>query len=465
MNDAPEFDVSPSPGRAPMGGWIFVGAVLLFLIGVQMASYLGRAPRGGPDVAALDGRIRMAYRIRDAMAPLAQGQDRADTVDRKWRDELESVLDEVGPSIADDGAAALLHTIVSYELGREPDADALRKLRAEEGPRRRAGAKAYRSERLSAEVAEELARPFDGSFFVDRIARAHIQEKAGVPDARDALRNPRAGAMLLGATLLLVGAAGLGGILLVVFLAHKAGGRIEPKGHPAGRVDAVAADGLAFRTGLMLTGLFGSQMLLAYPLRATGMEDAKWTMPALFGIGLLLALWILRLPHHGRTFSPAAAGLHRREFGRNCLWGIGAALANIPILIVAALIGTWAFQWLPAPQHPVQLELSSDPSFWSVAAILLSAAVGAPLFEEICFRGTFLPALMQRLRSPAWGMAACGFLFASIHPTGVPAWLALMSIGTMASYVTYLRGSLVPAIVMHAVHNASIVLISTSLLA
>jgi membrane protease YdiL (CAAX protease family) len=47
-------------------------------------------------------------------------------------------------------------------------------------------------------------------------------------------------------------------------------------------------------------------------------------------------------------------------------------------------------------------------------------------------------------------------LFAAIHPQGPILWAGLAAIGVMACFLTHMTGSLVPAMVMHSVHNASV---------
>jgi membrane protease YdiL (CAAX protease family) len=175
-------------------------------------------------------------------------------------------------------------------------------------------------------------------------------------------------------------------------------------------------------------------------------------------------LLLLRAKFNETTMSARAVGLSFKDFGRNIRWGIGAWVACIPILLASAMIGYALFFWMPAPSHPITEELRTSQSGIQVLLLFLAAAVGAPLYEELVFRGTLLPAL-TRLKNNRWfGIILCGLLFAAIHPTGVPAWFALASIGSMAAFVTYQTGSLIPAIVMHAVHNGVLVMATRLLL-
>lgn len=67
------------------------------------------------------------------------------------------------------------------------------------------------------------------------------------------------------------------------------------------------------------------------------------------------------------------------------------------------------------------------------------------------------------MKSPAIGILATSLLFAAIHPTGIPAWLALATTGAFAAITVHQTGSLVPAIVLHGIHNGMIYLMSSGL--
>ncbi|MEA2553045.1 MAG: protease family protein, partial [Fimbriimonadaceae bacterium] len=84
----------------------------------------------------------------------------------------------------------------------------------------------------------------------------------------------------------------------------------------------------------------------------------------------------------------------------------------------------------------------------------VSAAVIAPFWEEIMFRGTILPALSTVLGRPLWGILLSSFMFAAIHPQGVPLWLGLGLIGGMNAMLAYQTKSLVPSITVHAINNS-----------
>jgi hypothetical protein len=85
----------------------------------------------------------------------------------------------------------------------------------------------------------------------------------------------------------------------------------------------------------------------------------------------------------------------------------------------------------------------------------LSVAIGAPIAEELFFRGLLLRALQRRLRD-GWAIAVCGVLFGLAHATGTEAAAipALMVFGAILSALAVRTGRLGPGIVAHVAFNA-----------
>jgi len=94
--------------------------------------------------------------------------------------------------------------------------------------------------------------------------------------------------------------------------------------------------------------------------------------------------------------------------------------------------------------------LKTDNSVW--LGILYIAIVPA-IFEEIMFRGYILRALEK-----SWGIwvaiIVSGFMFGIYHiqPSNI---LPLSFLGIVFAYVTYISGSLYPAIVLHFINNGT----------
>lgn len=91
---------------------------------------------------------------------------------------------------------------------------------------------------------------------------------------------------------------------------------------------------------------------------------------------------------------------------------------------------------------------ASSPWFWLVAA---TASLLAPIAEEVVFRGYLLPLLQPRL-GRATSLAATSLLFGLGH--GLPYALPLAALGAFFGWLVQRHGSLLPAMLAHAVFNA-----------
>lgn len=164
----------------------------------------------------------------------------------------------------------------------------------------------------------------------------------------------------------------------------------------------------------------------------------------------------------------------RAAFGWNALqWrhdfarGMVLYFAMLPILFFYALLYQWVLRSLgyrPTPQEVVLLFMS-DTKWWTRAYTLLLAAVIAPLFEEMVFRGIALPVL-ARWRGAGWAVLVLSFAFAAIHfhiPSLVPLFVVALTLSIGYIY----SGSLFVPIVTHALFNVVnlvvIILVSASL--
>jgi len=145
------------------------------------------------------------------------------------------------------------------------------------------------------------------------------------------------------------------------------------------------------------------------------------------------------------------------------LMGALAFVANIPVVGVTALLGTRLFPNLPAPHPPVSEMVGKDLNPLTVASLFVMVGIMAPIVEETAFRGYLLRGLLAYLK-PVASIALCGFLFAAIHPQGVLLWIPLALVGAMAAVLTGWTKSLLPAMVMHGLHNTFLMLVGFSVL-
>lgn len=145
-------------------------------------------------------------------------------------------------------------------------------------------------------------------------------------------------------------------------------------------------------------------------------------------------------------------GIHTgRGLVIEALCGIGGYLAGLPIIVAGVLTTVVLLTKTGSTaSHPIMQDLDMSP--W---LLLGMASVFAPLTEELLFRG----ALVSHLRGGVGAVTAAilsGLIFASIHPQGWAAIPALASIGLVLALIRQWRGSLVPSMVAHALHNGAL---------
>jgi membrane protease YdiL (CAAX protease family) len=94
---------------------------------------------------------------------------------------------------------------------------------------------------------------------------------------------------------------------------------------------------------------------------------------------------------------------------------------------------------------------------------VLFVAVGAPIVEELFFRGLVLRSLERRFGS-TWAVALSSVLFGLAHPQPLPAkalvlvMVSLAALGALLATLAVRTGRLGPSIVTHAVFNGWTVL-------
>lgn len=116
-----------------------------------------------------------------------------------------------------------------------------------------------------------------------------------------------------------------------------------------------------------------------------------------------------------KPFSPLPPDWFRLTGKRNWfLWGLGGYFIALPLMFAVSLLNQrfWQGQGGSNPLLQIVLE-EGDPV--ALLIFFLTAAVAAPIFEELLFRGFLLPSLTRYL--PVWGaIVASGFCFCTGPP-------------------------------------------------
>jgi membrane protease YdiL (CAAX protease family) len=293
----------------------------------------------------------------------------------------------------------------------------------------------------------------------------------GDPEARERVVGP---AKRWVTTLLIIflAAAGLGvlGLIWLVvwavffFLGKTRPGLPRPTRHGAIYAEAFAVYMvvfLALGVGHRLLRLPGPELLLG----AAGM---------LLSLAAGLAWPVLRGIPWRQVRQEVGLRLGRRPW-LEPLIGLGGYALVLPTFAVGVVVSSLLIQYerrlkvgdrpeqyfapVDQPSHPI-VEWLQDPDWGLLAQVALVACVLAPLVEETMFRG----ALYRHLRNATEGRLGragsflvsalvVSFIFAVIHPQGLLAVPALMGLAFGLTVLREWRGSLLPSMMVHGIHN------------
>jgi len=143
---------------------------------------------------------------------------------------------------------------------------------------------------------------------------------------------------------------------------------------------------------------------------------------------------------------------------RELFAGLVGYLAGLPVIAVGMgltiLLGMLSGG---SADHPIESEVMGGGLF-TVILLISSAVIWAPLVEESIFRAAFYRHIRQFTGVPGWLLATVisSFVFAAIHPQGYVGLPALMSIAFVLAGLREWRGSIIPSMFAHALHNGAL---------
>jgi uncharacterized protein len=132
-------------------------------------------------------------------------------------------------------------------------------------------------------------------------------------------------------------------------------------------------------------------------------------------------------------------------------WRAGPAAALALFTVVAAI--EVALKALGVQQTQLEsLQWLHSAPFWLFLLVALTAAVLAPIAEEIYFRGYVFRAYYEQ-KGPLQAYLFSAALFALVH-LNLPAFLPIFAVGLFLAYVYRRTGSILPGMLAHAFNNA-----------
>ncbi|MBL8065586.1 MAG: CPBP family intramembrane metalloprotease [Chthonomonadaceae bacterium] len=456
MDNGEDVVAPPISGQGPHPwAWIVLATLFIVIIGSQLSDYL-RPQSQGYSSAQAEITLKQYFTSKQF---LTKAGEKASVGARKDIDRsLRTVYDEAKKHSSSPEAASVV-LVTGHELGLPVDVESLRTLSKSAKSRDRALGKIYSSDTLSMESAKALKKDLPETFF-GKAAYSHALERAGDKNARENLITSTDVAAYFGFIILAVLSVAGGVVVWIAFAVWKSTGGLTPAGSPVSDASRADKDRFALRMAVFLVGLLLIPGTVAALFRGSLVKGAA----AFIGELVFIAgfLYFLALPVLGRPDPLKKLIGDVSKTPRLVFFGFCGFLANLPVLIVLLLIMNFVSPGGRA-SHPIGEQIGSGVSPLTLLMFWLLAGILAPFMEELTFRGLLFPALTKFV-SPIASVFISGFLFGAIHPQGPLLWLSLGAIGAMGAYLTHLTKSLVPAMVMHCIHNSAILALSVVML-
>jgi membrane protease YdiL (CAAX protease family) len=261
----------------------------------------------------------------------------------------------------------------------------------------------------------------------------------------------------------------IGLIALVIWLAFFFAGKIRPVLAPDTRHGRIYAEAFAVYM-LVYFGLgVGAAFVPIPPAVVLPANCAAMLIALAAGVG-----WpVLRRVPWRQVRQDVGLTLGRHPLSQPFI-GLGGYVLILPLFAIGVIISVilislerreqlgehpeQRFSPVEQPTHPI-VEWLEHPSWGLVLQVVLIACVLAPLVEETMFRGV----LYRHLRDATARLGRAGsfivsalvvsFIFAAIHPQGLLAVPALMGLAFGLNLLREWRGSLVPSMMVHGIHN------------
>ncbi len=221
--------------------------------------------------------------------------------------------------------------------------------------------------------------------------------------------------------------------------------------------------GEAARVLLFLMALYFGVSLAREHLSGAREDEPGWVILQSAFFHLAGIAFVLRAARRQRLSWQQAFGMGKKRFAFDVARGAVLYLAMMPLVIVYSVLYQRLLQSLgirASPQDVIVMYVS-DPSLWGRVYTFCLAALIAPVFEEMLFRGVAFPVL-ARYRGTMWAMVVLAAAFALIHfhlPSLAPLFIVALALSVGYVYT----GSLTVPIVAHSLFNVVNLIVLTLL--
>lgn len=132
-------------------------------------------------------------------------------------------------------------------------------------------------------------------------------------------------------------------------------------------------------------------------------------------------------------------------------WGVLWGLAAVVVAVILAVATQALFGEFSSSAGDLAEDLAENKLIFAV--FLLTIMIGAPIAEEIFFRGFLFGALVKKRLPPVWAVVVSAAVFSLIHLEPVRI-ILLFGIGLILGLARWLTRSTTTAIVAHVVNNS-----------
>ncbi|MCU0527409.1 MAG: CPBP family intramembrane metalloprotease [Elainella sp. Prado103] len=167
---------------------------------------------------------------------------------------------------------------------------------------------------------------------------------------------------------------------------------------------------------------------------------------------LMSSTGLLILYRSVKPFTPLPEDWFRLTGKRNwLLWGLGGYFVALPLMFAVSLVNQqfWQGQGGSNPLLQIVLE-EGDPV--ALLIFFFTAAVAAPVFEEILFRGFLLPSLTRYV--PVWGAIGLSSLLFALAHLSLSEVIPLATLGAVLGFVYTRSRGLLASMLMHSLWNS-----------
>ncbi|MCU0540609.1 MAG: CPBP family glutamic-type intramembrane protease [Oscillatoriaceae cyanobacterium Prado104] len=234
----------------------------------------------------------------------------------------------------------------------------------------------------------------------------------------------------------------------------------------AGAVWDVPWDGEIVWQVLAVGFFFVGQILIPYFLLPVSLAvlqlspttfDPRSKAIYIFATYLLLAVGGISVMYFSiKSFLPLPKGWFRIDWQGNWfLWGVGGYFAALPLVVLVSLINQQLWQG-KGGSNPILPVVLDGRDGIAMAVFFGTAAIAAPVFEEIIFRGFLLPSLTRYL--PVWGAIGTSALLFAVAHLNASEVLPLATLGTVLGFVYTRSRNLLAPMLLHSLWNSGTLL-------